>query len=136
MSVTKRTKPVADYQVWTASGAGNPTGVSNGDVLDVYSSLGNRESNSVTIESIGGEAVLRFNVVKKIYKQHGFDHNSWINTGQGLHRSSPYLVAEIEETKPDITITANSVQVWNSDEIRVRDIRLVTVPSGLRLTVT
>lgn len=128
--ITTKTRPVAEYQEWTNSG------LNYGDIIGVSDSLGGRPAQSVTIQSAGGDTTLRFNVVKQIYKEHGPLHNSWVNLGMGGSRSSPLLVGEIEETTPTITISAGSIQFWSQQEIRINDIKLLMIPSGLRITVT
>lgn len=121
---------MADYQQWQAGD------ITNGDILDVFGSLGNRPADSVTIESIGGQTTLRFNVAKDVYKEHDHLHNSWVGHGFGSTRSSPRIMDEIEETKPNIVIEADQIQTWDIKEIVVRDIKIITKSSGLKITVT
>lgn len=128
--LSKNIKPIAEYQQWSASD------VSNGDILGVFESLGNREAHSVTVESIGGASTIRFNVSKKIHRPHSQLHESWVGLGQGGTRRSGVLVDEIKETKPDIVIEANSTQTWLAMEICVHDIEIVTKSAGLKITVT
>lgn len=127
--LTKLIKPKAEYQQWIASE------LTNGDIIDIFTSLGNREAHSVTIESLSGASTIRFNVGKKIYKEYGPMSQSWAGLGQGLPRPRPLLIDEVEETKPDIIIEMDSTQIWTSDEIRVSDIKIVTKSTGLKITV-
>jgi hypothetical protein len=128
--LTRNTKPVADYQQWVTGD------ITNGDILDVYGALGNRCAHSVTIESLGGPTTIRFNVAKKVYKEHSQFHNQWLNQGQGMAKPAPILIDEIKETKPDIVIEADEVQTWYSTEIAVVDIEVVTKSADLKITVT
>lgn len=133
--LTKNTLPIADYHVWTSSN------MSEGDILDVYGSLGGRVADTVTLESDGGNSVVKFNVATRVHAQHGGHstvsgqlHNSWSEVG--ALRPAPYLVKEIEVTsKDEILIENNTAQSWTVDELGVRDIKVVT-DSGLRITVT
>lgn len=128
--LTKISKPRADYQQWLASE------ITNGDIIDVATSLGGRSAHTVTIESAGGETTLRFNVAKKIYKEHGPDHNPHLGWGAGTSRTSPLMVAEVELNTPDIVITAGVSQIWSAAEIPISDIKVITKSSGLKITVT
>lgn len=127
--LTKLRKPVADYQEWTTAE------MSNGDILDVWGSLGNRVANSVTITSSGDASIVRFNVSQQVYKEHSELHNNFVGAGDGALRSSPLLVDEIEDIKPNLTITADTTQEWTVDEIGVTDIKLVSIASGLKIVV-
>lgn len=126
--LTKNLKPVAEYQQW------DPGDISNGDILGVYESLGGRGANSVTLESLTGVSVVRFNVSKKIY-----GYNDVTNSGSWLTYSTPHprplLIDEIQETKPSIDIASGSTRTWVASEITITDIEVVT-NSGLRVTVT
>lgn len=128
--LSKNIKPVAEYQQWSAAD------MSNGDILGVFESLGNREAHSVTIESLGGASTVQFNTTTKIHKPIGKFHNSWIGLGQGSNRSSGVLLDEIQEEKPDVVIEENSTHTWLAMEICVKDILIVTKSTGLKITVT
>jgi hypothetical protein len=127
--LTKNIKRVSQYHQWSASE------MSNGDILGVWESLGNREAHTVTVESLGGASTIRLNVSKKIYKEWG-EADQWAGMGQGLPRPIPRLVTEIEEMKDDIVIEDASTQTWTADEIRVKDIKIVSKSTGLKITVT
>lgn len=129
MSVTKLVKPRADYQQWLRSE------LSLGDIIDIAGSLGGRCANTVTIESAAGESTIRFNVAKKIYKEHGPGHNEWIGYGSGTTRSSPLCVAEIEESTPDIVISSGVSQTWTKQEIAIMDIKIVSMAPTFKITV-
>jgi hypothetical protein len=134
--LTKIISMRAPYQVW------NKTDLSNGDIVDVYTSLGGRPAHSVTIEnnsasgSATADATIRFNVVQKIYKEHGFDHNSWVGQGAGLGKASPYLVDEVELPRDDIVVKAGTSQQWLVSEIAVTDIKIIALSDSLRILVT
>ena len=135
--LTKNRLPVRDYQVWTSAM------ITNGDILDVYGSLGNRIADTVTLESTVGPSEVRFNVAHEIYAEHivgqasGVLHNrNWVGGGSGALRKSAFKVAEIEDTlKPNVLIDLGTSQTWSKAELGVRDIRVVA-SSGLRVTVT
>ena len=127
--LTKNTKPVNEYQVWIASD------ITNGDILGIYESLGNRLARTVTIESLGGGTTIRFNVSEKIYSTQA-GNNDWVPYA-GFYKR-PYLINEIEHTwKPEIEIAANDIQTWSlDDEMEIRDIKIITKAPSLRITVT
>ena len=135
--LTKNTLPVNDYQIWTS---GN---MSEGDILDVYGSLGGRIADSVTFETSSGNSIVQLNVATEVYAEHGYHsqvsgvvHNPWVGRGAGATRSSPYLVKEIEKTwVPQVLVETGTAQSWTRSEIGVRDIKIVT-DSGLRIIVT
>lgn len=129
MSLTKQVKARAEYQQWSAAE------LVNGYILDVFTSLGNRPAHSVTIESIGGSSTIRFNVAKKIYREWG-PNDPYVGGGFGAHRPCPIMVAEVEETKPDIIVETGSTQVWTIQELVIYDIKIVSKSSGLKITIT
>jgi len=127
MILTKLTKLPAQYQQWLAAD------LTDGDIIDVWTSLGLRAAHSVTIESIGGDTTLRFNVVEKVYRQ----KESWIGAGQGNGVSrSPLLLGEDEKVTPNIVITSGTSQQWLSKELTITDIKIITKSSGLKITCT
>lgn len=130
-TITKNILPTAEYHCWTASG------LVSGDILGVYESLGNRPAHSVTLDNTGGggDSVVKFNVVKKVYAQYSSSDQAF-GMGQGLLRPKPVLVREVKETKDNITISADSIQTWDKSELEVVDIELVTIASGLKIIVT
>jgi hypothetical protein len=130
MPLTKNVKIKAQYQQWNAG-----VDMSQGDILDVFSSLGNRPANSVTIQSTGGSSTLRFNVSEEIHKEPCSTYESWVGLGQGGNRPLPLMVAEVEIARPDLTIDANSIMSWGQSEISIKDIKIVTMASGLRIIV-
>lgn len=139
-TVTKNVLTPRSYQVWTSAN------MTDGDVLGVYESLGGRNADSVTLESLGGASEVKFNVVVDVYREHGQltadpivgtgVHNQWVGAGAGIYGTSPYKVTEIEDTSmPSVIVSNGTSQTWTSAEIVIRDIKLVT-QSGLRITVT
>ena len=130
MALTKNVKIKAQYQQWNAG-----VDMSQGDILDLFTSLGNRPANSVTIQSIGGASTIRFNVAEEIHKEPCSTYEGWVGLGQGGPRPLPLLVAEVEIARPDLTIDANTVMSWSRSEISVKDIKVVTMASGLRIVV-
>lgn len=136
MPVTKKLKPVAPYQQWTPSGLSNPTGFSNGDILGVYESLGNRCAKSVLVEAIGGDAFIRFNVCQEIHGVYGEMHESWVGLGMGSNRRAPLLLDTVELDRPTIQITVGTSISWTIDDMAINDIKIVSMPSGLRITCT
>jgi hypothetical protein len=129
--ITRNLKPVATYHQWL------PGDITQGDVLGVFESLGNRAARSVTIESIGGESQIRFNVIEKVFKAYNQHHQPWIGLGQGLgKKSSPLLLRENKIETDLIVIPSDTAQEWLLKEIQIRDIEVVLKSSGLRITVT
>jgi len=130
-SLVKVVKPTQDYQQWVASE------LSNGDIIDVYTSLGGRTAHTVTIESINGQTVLAFNVAKTINKEYNANNQSWVGNGRGFpSKTSVNNPIEIQETKPNIIIEAETIQLWLGAEVQVRDIKIITKSAGLKITVT
>src|SRR5574339_498535 len=101
MPVTKQAKPVADYQTWAPHEL-----TASGQILDVFGSLGNRSSHSVTLESSTGNSMIRVNVCHKVYKQIDEFHNPFAFPGGASPRTSPLLLDEIELQKPNIIINS------------------------------
>ena len=129
MAVTKNILPVSGYQVWTSANA------SNGDILGVYESLGQRGAKSVVVEASGADVTVRFNVAKQVYKEHGPDHNAWIPDGG--HKASPLIVSEYEDAfVADIVVAAGTSKEWLSRDITVGDIKVVAGAANARITVT
>jgi hypothetical protein len=129
-TLTKNTKPVNDYQQWTGYT------VTDGDILDFYTSLGNRYPNSVTLESIGGGSIIRLNVAHSIFRNPGPQYEDWIGLGQGANRPLPLLINEIELPKPDITIDAGTTMSWSISDMAIKDMKIVAAASGIRITIT
>lgn len=135
--LTKNTLPVREYQVWTSAN------MSDGDILDVYGSLGGRIADTVTMESNLGPSTVRLNVSNKVFgRQGGVStvsgqlHNAWVDSSIAALRNAPILIKEVEDTgMPNILIENGTTQTWKSSEIGVRDIKIVNA-SGLRITVT
>ena len=129
MAVTKNILPVAGYQVWTSAKA------SDGDVLGVYESLGQRGAKSVTVAASGADVTVRFNVVKQITKDHGADHNPWFL--HGIHKSSPLVVSEYEDAAAhDVVVAADTSLVLSAQDLTVSDIKVVAGIANARITAT
>lgn len=124
MSVTKNTKTVQEYQQW-------PTGeINNGDVLGIEESLGHA-AGITTIESNGGQTILRINVCRKVHHTQESRGNTWIPNAAFI--TAPYLMDEYEDTTvPDIYIADTDVIVW---EEPVYDIKIISKAPNLRITV-
>jgi hypothetical protein len=124
MTITKITKAKASYHTWTAAE------LNNGDIIGVEESLG-RAANQLTIESLGGQTVLRFNVCEKIYgTQQGY--NDWLQNAGFYTR--PYLIDEVEKTKDDIIIETGATSFWDN-EMLIRDIKIISKAPGLKILV-
>lgn len=137
MPVTKKLKPVYTYQQWIPSGISEPLGIRAGDIIGVKESLGNRSARSITVEAIGGDAVIRFNVCTEIHAAYGEMHESWVGLGQGTARGpSPLLLDTIEESRPDIHLTTGTTTKWTINDIGIDDIKIVSCGSGIRITAT
>lgn len=125
MSLTKKTKPSADYHIWQA------TELVDNDIIDVYTSLGNRPANQVTINSANGNTVYKLNVAHKIYQNQSVQ-NPWIPFGASFN--NPVLIDEIEQTKDSITISSGEIHIYDND-LAIEDIKIVTLGSGLIIEV-
>ena len=124
MSVTKNTKPVQEYQQW-------PTGeIANGDILGIEESLGHPAAIT-TIESNGGQTILRINVCRKVHHTQESRGNTWIPHAASI--KAPFLIDEYEDTTvPDLYIADTDVITW---EDPVRDIKIISKAPNLRITV-
>jgi len=126
MSLTKNTKDKAQYQQWV------PAELTNDDILGITESLGHPASH-VTIESIGGSSIIRFNVGRKIFKSQEAAGNNWIPDA-AFHRS-PIEADEIEDISvPNIIIESGNSQTWT--EFPVDDIKIISKSTGLKITVS
>jgi hypothetical protein len=127
--LTKVTKyGQTDYQEW------DQTELSAGDIIGVLESLG-RYARHITIESIGGDTVIRFNVSKKIYKNQYEVGNAVLFGPDAPFYTSPIMAEEVELPKTDITVGANTTQKWER-EITVHDIKIVSMAPTLRIIVS
>lgn len=127
--LTKIYKLPNEYQVWL------DTELNNGDIIDVYKSLGNRVPARITIESPNGDALIRFNVATRIYKEFGPNYQGGVGYIDGFVRPQARLIDEIEETPPHITIYTGTTQFWTREEIQVRDIKILEKTAGMRIIV-
>ena len=129
MTVTKKAFAIADYHQivghWVTL-----SGVNDGEIIDVYSSLGQRPASSLTIESYDGATTVRLNVCQIVHKRQTTD-NPFI-TDAGFY-TKPLKVDEIEIEKDDIYIPSGAVFSLYND-IPIKDIKVVTVPSGTKIT--
>lgn len=125
--VTRNLKPTNSYQQWAAAD------LTVGDVLGIYESLGNRSARSITIESLGGISIVRFNVIKKLFKNQESVGNSYMSEAAAI--KSAVLVGEVIEEQPNITMEAGGIYMWKN-EIAVNDIQIIVKSSGLRITVS
>ena len=132
MALTKNVKPTAPYQQWTTI---TGSGLQTGDILDFYTSLGNRYPCSVMLESIGGASSVRLNVCQSVFRNPGPDYESWIGLGQGGNRPLPLQVAEVEIARPDIQITSGATMSWSVSDIAIKDMKVTLMPSGIRITI-
>ena len=102
-----------------------------GEILGIRESLG-KSAVRLTVEAIGGDAVIRFNVSKMIYKDQQKVGNTFMPDA-GFWQS-PVEAGEVELTTEDILIEAGSVQTWDN-EFPIDDIKIITKPSIMRVTV-
>lgn len=126
-TVTKISKPKAEYQEWQASG------LNAGDIIDVLGSLGGRPARSVMIKGGAGDSFVRFNVVEKVYTNQGYDNSFLANAA---YWRKPAQVTEfINPHKSHVRIEANTTYSWDVGEISVEDIE-ITVQSGVSVWVS
>ena len=128
-TLTKNIKFANSYQQW------NPGEWAEGDILGIYESLGNRAANKVVVESIGGESTIRLNVSENVYRQAGTMYEDWVGLGQGGNRPLPLLVAEVEVPRPDIHIESGATFSLSLGNIAIKDLKIVSAASGLRVIV-
>lgn len=133
----KNTLPVSNVQQWTTpSGlhgiAGS--GIHTNDIIDILGSLGH-PAKLVVVDSPGSDTTLRLNVVQRIYRQYN-NTDPQVGNGMGSVRSSATFVGEAEIVRPNIVITANTVQTWNASDMVINDIKIITAPSGLLITAS
>ena len=116
-TLTKLTKaPPAGYHTW------DQTEFVDGDIIDLQFSLG-KSCTNLSIACEGGEAVIRLNVVRKIYKNQESAGNKFIP--DAAFWRCPILVGEVEATPDNLTISADTVWSWNQ-EFAIADIKIVT----------
>jgi len=128
-----------EYLVW------DNTNTSNGDILGVYESLGNRTPNSVTITSSGSDTHIKLNVAEKIYQSHaevsgvqGLRANASFFGPDAAFHTSPYRIDEIDnsDTTPTLTIYAGETHIYSSTEVGIMDIKIETLAPLTRIIVT
>ena len=127
MAITKVTKPVAPYQVFTSAEVGG------GSIIDVQGSLGGHPARHVVFENPSSVSGISFklNVCEKIYYQYGDNFYPQTTGFQGGR--SPVLINEILTDRPTITLSATSG--LTIDTMAVVDIQLVTFDSDARIIV-
>jgi len=117
-------QPVAQYHRFGTAASG----LVAGQVLGFTESLGGRPAREITITSPDGDSSFRFNVVQRVYDNHG-NLNPWMMDGG----RSPTILGEVEIDTPEITIAAGDTQVWN--DFPIENMKPVVV-SGLSVLVT
>jgi hypothetical protein len=127
VAVTKNTltPPNKQYQQWDNGD------FSGGDVLDVKGSLGGRSGRSVTLEVSGGDAVIQFNTVVRVFKSQENVGNTHISNSAFF--PSAQLAAELQEARPDVLIEDGSVARFEG--FPIDDIYIVTKSPLMRVTV-
>ena len=125
MAVTKITKdyPAEPQQFLAAE-------FSDGDILDVEGSLGH-PARVVTIESTGGDSVVRFNVVERVVSSQAAVGNTHI-VGSAFFPSP--IVTEIEEPRPNYTLESGDIQTFSA--FSVWDIKVITKAPSMKITVS
>jgi len=104
-----------------------------GDVLGVEESLGH-QARFISIEAIGGDVIIRFNTVQKMFKNHEALGNKPFLGRDAAFWTSAVLAGEVEIAKPDITIKNGEAQNWRDGEIAVQDIKIVALAPLTRIT--
>ena len=132
MTLTKLVQPAAEYQQWSTTVG---SGLHDGDIIDIYTSLGNRRARSVTVTTSGNLSVLRFNVCESIFRQYGLE-DGYVNAGCGAARPCPVSVGEVEIATPDYVVDAGVSRTWTYSELAVKDIKIVSVLGDLVISVT
>jgi hypothetical protein len=106
-----------------------PSGISNGDIVDVVNSLGH-PGRSLTVESYGGPTTIRLNVCQIIHETQDPD-NHWL-TNAGFY-TKPYINDEIEVQKENIVIESGAI--WSlSDQVPLKDFKVVIIPNSAKIT--
>lgn len=119
------TKAIAEYHTWATSE------IADGDIIDCEASLG-RPADQVTIESIGGQTTIQFNVLEKVYQRQD-TLNSWVPYA-GFY-TQPYVVTTKTNTKDNIVIEAGATWLWEN-EGPVTSIKIVTKATNLKITIS
>jgi len=130
MPVTKKVNPIALYQQWSTT-----SGLVINDILGVEESLG-RAAQHCTIESVGGDTIVRFNVCYKIYKnqQEVSAANASYFGPQAAFWDSPVLVDEKEVMQPEFTVAAGQSYTWD-EEFPIFDIKVIAIAPTCRIAV-
>ncbi len=129
MTVTKKSFAAHDYHQIVAQWV-TVSGVNNGEIVDVYASLGSKSAKSLMIESYDGPSTIRLNVCQIIHKRQTTD-NPWV-ADAGFY-TKPLMVDEVEIEKDDILIPSGAIFSMN-DDIPVKDFKVITMPSGTKIT--
>lgn len=129
MTVTKKSFAAHDYHQIVAHWV-TVSGVDDGEIVDVYSSLGSKAASSLMIESYNGPSTIRLNVCQIVHKRQTTD-NPWISEA-GFY-TKPLRVDEIEVEKDDIYIASGAVFSME-DDLPIKDFKVITMPSGTRIT--
>jgi len=125
VAITKLLKPKHDYITWDAAE------LTNGDIIGVTESLG-RPAKTTTVLSTSGDATIRLNVTKKIFKNQNVAGNSFI--ADAAFHQSPQQSGEVEDgTVSDFIVLANTAWEWS--DLSVTDIKIVAKSAGLKIIV-
>jgi hypothetical protein len=119
-------RPIRQYQQWQTAD------ITEGDILGVLESLGKKARN-VTISVSGGDATIRFNTVKRIFKNQETVGNTFMP--DAAFWDSGVVASEVEEATPDVLVTDGTTQVW-SNEFPISDIKVVSKPPTITITVS
>lgn len=123
-TLTKLTKsPPADYHTW------DQTEFANGDIIDIQASLG-KPCRHLTIACEGDSAVIKLNVVRKIYKNQESVGNRFMQ--DAAFWPSPAFVGEVEVATDSITLAADTTYLWD-EEFPILDIKIITKSPLMRI---
>jgi len=127
MALTKQVKALAEYQQWLTAD------LATGYILDLRTSLGH-DANIITVESTGGDTVIRLNVSHEIHKNQESAGNKILFGPDAAFFKSPVLVDEVEIETPNIIIESGSAWILEG-AFPVKDIKIIQLAPAVKITV-
>jgi len=125
LSLTKVRFPKASYHKVEANLTW-PSGVTTGDIVDVFTSLGGY-GKSLEVESFYGDTQLQLNVCEQIRGTHE-NLNPWL--ANGAFYSVPLPSGEVAGFRDTITVPSGST--WSTNQ-HIRDFKVVAISAGTKI---
>jgi len=130
MSVTKTSFPLAEIHQ-LVGGEAWPSGINEGDIVDVTASLGH-PGEAILIDSQYGEATLRFNVTQKVFGRQSVDWTAPHDIPYADFYTRPVPSGEIEVERTDIVVPSGATMAI--DDMQFSDFKAVVLTPGVRIT--